>query len=187
MSTAKIDRRIRNTKATLRNTLIDLLQDKPVGRIRVKEICEKAGINRGTFYAHYTDVQDLQEQVFREFLARVGELMDSADALPGSPESIAKLTRILRYAYDNRRLVLTLLGENSSISSHDAILRFLLEKKIFDRFQVPSELESYLYHYTAGGCVSLLLEWMANGSESPETIARLVIQMTAAGLSDFTS
>ena len=193
MPLTKIDRRICNTKALLRSTLIDLMQDKPVGRIRVKEICEKAGINRGTFYAHYKDVQDLQEQIFAEFLERVGDMIESADDAPGSPESVAHLARVLRFIYENRRLVLTLLGENSSISSQDAVQRFmlekneqlLLEKKMFGNFPVPEDLRAYLYSFTAAGCVSLLRQWLTDGAQSADVIAQLIVKLTAGGLSTF--
>lgn len=185
MAGIKLDRRVRNTKALLRGALVDILQDKPVGRIHVNEICAKAGVNRGTFYAHYTDVQDLQEQVFAEFLGKIGELMDSSSPTPGSPESIVKLTRILRFVYDNRRLALALLGENSSIGSQEAVLRFIREKQVFAHFPVPPEQEAFLYRFTAAGCLSVLREWMAHGTESPETISRLLMQTLCTGMSNF--
>ena len=50
------DRRVRKTRALLRQGLIGLMREKSVQDITVKELCEACDINRGTFYLHYTDV-----------------------------------------------------------------------------------------------------------------------------------
>ena len=52
------DARVRYTKMMIRNSLLELLSTKPIAKITVTEICERAGINRATFYAHYTDPTD---------------------------------------------------------------------------------------------------------------------------------
>lgn len=62
------DQRVRLTKMLLRRALTELLKQKPVQSISVKELCEKAGIHRGTFYAHYTDIFDLLAQVEEEMM-----------------------------------------------------------------------------------------------------------------------
>ena len=57
------DRRIRKTRAVLKSSLLSLMKEKSVKHITVKELCDKADINRGTFYLHYTDVFDMLEQI----------------------------------------------------------------------------------------------------------------------------
>lgn len=56
---AKSDQRTRLTKMLIRKAFTELLREKPVQNITVKELCQTAGINRGTFYSHYTDIYDL--------------------------------------------------------------------------------------------------------------------------------
>ena len=56
MPEKKQDARVRYTKMMIRNSLLELLRTKPIAKITVTEICEMAGINRATFYAHYSDV-----------------------------------------------------------------------------------------------------------------------------------
>ena len=53
------DHRTRVTKMLIRKAFTSLLSQKPIQSISVKELCELAGINRGTFYSHYTDIYDL--------------------------------------------------------------------------------------------------------------------------------
>ena len=66
MKEEKKDRRIRYTKAALRQSLLELLEEKPLSGISVKAICERADINRSTFYDHYTDQYDLLHQLEQE-------------------------------------------------------------------------------------------------------------------------
>lgn len=61
MSKKKEDRRVKFTKMFLKESLIDLLEEKSIFKITIKEICEKADINRATFYAHYSDQYNLLE------------------------------------------------------------------------------------------------------------------------------
>ena len=64
------DHRTRVTKMLIRRAFTDLLRVKPVQSISIKELCEKAGVNRGTFYAHYASVHDLLMQMEDECSAR---------------------------------------------------------------------------------------------------------------------
>ena len=63
----KQDHRIRLTKLLLREAFLDLLVEKPVAKITVKELCEQANVNRATFYAHYRDLFDLHEEIDAHF------------------------------------------------------------------------------------------------------------------------
>lgn len=61
----KNNQRARGTKESIIRAVFEtmVLEKKPVGKITVREICEKADINRSTFYAHFLDVYDVMEQV----------------------------------------------------------------------------------------------------------------------------
>ena len=59
MAKKENDLRVRVTNMLIRRAFMELLKQKPLQNISIKELCEKAEINRGTFYAHYTDVYDL--------------------------------------------------------------------------------------------------------------------------------
>ena len=51
----KDDRRVKYSKMVIKDSFIQLLKEKPITKITIKEICALADINRATFYAHYTD------------------------------------------------------------------------------------------------------------------------------------
>ncbi|MCM3024665.1 TetR/AcrR family transcriptional regulator [Bacillus ginsengihumi] len=66
---SQIDLRIVKTKEALHNTLLELLNEKALEDISISEICRKAKINRGTFYLHYNQIEDLFEEYFKEITA----------------------------------------------------------------------------------------------------------------------
>lgn len=48
-----------NTAARMDEAFLALLEQKDFAYITVKELCQKAGVNRSTFYLHYETVGDL--------------------------------------------------------------------------------------------------------------------------------
>ena len=59
----KTDARIRYTQSVLKQALLSFLKEKPINKITVKEVCERAGLNRATFYARYSDCFALLEGI----------------------------------------------------------------------------------------------------------------------------
>ena len=83
MKTPALDQRVRVTRMLIRRSFLELLKQKPIQNISVREICEAAGINRGTFYSHYTDIYDLQhkieDEMLRDFENALSPLLSEAD------------------------------------------------------------------------------------------------------------
>ena len=57
------DLRVRRTKESIINAFIELRAKKPLEKITVKELADLAYINKATFYTHYHDIYDLEEQL----------------------------------------------------------------------------------------------------------------------------
>ena len=51
-----------STAVKMNEALIECLEKKDFEYITVKEICEKAGVNRSTFYLHYETITDLLKE-----------------------------------------------------------------------------------------------------------------------------
>lgn len=70
----KDNSRSRETDRRIIEAVYALLdKKKSIAKITVREVCELAGINRSTFYAHYVDVYDLLEKVEKEMERRMTE------------------------------------------------------------------------------------------------------------------
>ena len=68
MHADRSDRRTRYTQMVLKKSLIEWMEQKPLAKITIKELCERADINRCTFYAHYRDQYDLLQQIEDEII-----------------------------------------------------------------------------------------------------------------------
>ena len=73
-----MDRRIAKTERAIQEAFLAQRAEKPLEKIRVRELCEAAQIHKSTFYAHYPDVyalaQTMENQLVEEILARVGPI-----------------------------------------------------------------------------------------------------------------
>ena len=74
--TQKTDRRTRYTRQTIKDILLEELKSKPYGKITVTELCKKAELNRGTFYLHYYDIDDVLNDIFEDFLTDTSSVLD---------------------------------------------------------------------------------------------------------------
>ncbi|WP_246566965.1 TetR/AcrR family transcriptional regulator [Mammaliicoccus lentus] len=63
------DRRVRKSKAAIKKAFIQLLEDSQIERITIRQISDKADINRGTFYLNYDDKYALLEEMEDEQIA----------------------------------------------------------------------------------------------------------------------
>lgn len=63
MNGEKKDLRYSRTDRLLQEAFLELLKVKSVNRISIRDLTERAGINRCTFYHHYQDIYDLLEQI----------------------------------------------------------------------------------------------------------------------------
>ena len=69
------------TKRAIQNAFLELLNEKPFGKITVKDISEKCGINQNTFYYHYQDTFTLLEEIFQLDFDQIVELYPKLNSL----------------------------------------------------------------------------------------------------------
>jgi len=54
------------TRKAIMETFTELLEDRPLSEITIKDIVETCGINRNTFYYHFQDMPALIEEIVKE-------------------------------------------------------------------------------------------------------------------------
>jgi len=86
----KLDPRIKRTRQLLQQALSDLMREKSFEAITVKEIAERATLNRVTFYAHFQDKYALLEYTIRQMI-RQRLRSQVPEGAPYSPQNLARL------------------------------------------------------------------------------------------------
>ena len=90
-------RRTRYTRRAMQDALIELLRDQPLGSITVKALCERADVNRSTFYAHYASIEELLHDIEDETMAWVTTALEQLLAQPDSAGIEHVIERICQY------------------------------------------------------------------------------------------
>ena len=75
------DSRIIQTKRAIKAEIINLLRQYPLNKITVKMLCDKAEINRATFYRYYEDVYDLYDKIKAQFIDEIFAVFQDANLL----------------------------------------------------------------------------------------------------------
>ena len=79
MKKAGTHRKVKYTKMVIKESLFELLESNNLQQITVKRLCELADINRGTFYAHYSDINDLVKQLETELAEKSKQMINFDD------------------------------------------------------------------------------------------------------------
>ena len=82
----KHDLRYIKTEKAIRKTFHELLQEKEISRITVKELTERAEINKTTFYAHYETLPDLVNTLEAENIDYIINNLDQVQLLYTNPD-----------------------------------------------------------------------------------------------------
>ena len=115
MAQEKMDRRVRRTKTLLLQGLIQLMDEKDVKDISVKELSDLADINRGTFYLHYSDVYDMLGQIEESLFQEFNDILERDLAINGIGPVISKpvLLDLFIFLDRNRALARALINSPS--------------------------------------------------------------------------
>ena len=183
----KNDRRVRYTKSALKQSLLELMRDKPIEKITVKDICEKADINRGTFYAHYSDPYDLLAQIEDELMS---EILKSVETSLQAEDISVLLSDIFESIEKNRDLCSVLFSEYGDKAFLKRVI-FIARDRSIDEWKriIPSakkEQLAMLYMFYANGCIAIIEHWVQNGmQESPMELTTFIEKISTNGLGAF--
>lgn len=178
------------TAARMDRAFLELIEKKSFEYITVKEICEKAGVNRSTFYLHYETIADLLEesaqQIIDEFVAYMNydtaEFIGKLQSCPLeelyliTPEY---LTPYLTYIKEHRRIFCAMVEQAAALRmdrAYQGLYRHVL-MPILNRYQVPPEDQTYMLRFFIGGLMEIISEWLRRDCEdSIEHMAALMQQ-----------
>ena len=81
-----MDLRIQKTLRNIRKAFIELAKEKPIDSITVKELCERALINKATFYLHFENLNELITIFEDEYVKDITGEIDFAKLFFTNPE-----------------------------------------------------------------------------------------------------
>lgn len=154
-----MDKRIVRTKLSVFNAVFDLATVKELDRITVVELCEKAGINKSTFYLHYRSINDCFQQCFDLFIEKILEFGKDIDYTQMSVAPEETVERILDATESNMFYV----DKFKKSVIYDAAIKNVKERFVSEICKSNHINVNDNYHEVAkivflvGGCADLLL------------------------------
>ncbi|MDD2220747.1 MAG: TetR/AcrR family transcriptional regulator [Clostridia bacterium] len=154
------------TKYFLQEALISLCEQKPIDQIRIQELSELAGYNRGTFYLYYQDIYDLREQIEENLIT-----FFKNNALPLihsliTGDSIQNFANRLQYLEQNRRRLGVMLSDNGDPAFTKKLID-LAKNFITQTMNLPADNKKcqYALEYIAYAHISIIREWLVGKIE----------------------
>jgi AcrR family transcriptional regulator len=172
------DHRTRVTRMLLRSAFMTLLKEKPIENITIRQLCDLAGLNRGTFYVYYRDIYDMrskiEQEMFDEFKQAMAPLLDTASQT-SSKDYILGIFNCLRSNADLCTVTLGKYGDKAFMLRLMDLGRdyyFQSYRKHFEH--VGAQDLEYYYAFASAGCIGMLHKWLDDGMPLADTqIARL--------------
>lgn len=167
------NQRIRLSKAMLKAALIELLSQKTIEKITIHELCQKAQINRTTFYKYYGSQYDLLEDIENDFFADLEKYL-----LADQESELDALQCVLEYLDSEREKCLILTNSVSDqifatkLFGLSAVAT-LLGKHIDSSYSLADK--KYISLFICHGAYAIIRKWLGDDNrESPAEIAALI-------------
>lgn len=125
-----MDLRIEKTRQSIVNAFIALRSKKALEKITVKELCEKALVNKSTFYSHYMDIYDLSDSIETEVVTSILDSLAHPEYLFEKPGAF---TQELFLAYLSRDSLIQTLFSGSRSGHLIQKIEAGIKKLIFDQ------------------------------------------------------
>ena len=157
------------TKEIIAKTFTELLDEKPMSKITVKDIVERCGVNRNTFYYHFKDIYDLVEWACLE---------ESTRALQGKKTYSTwqeGLLQIFEAVYENKAFIMNAYNSLSREQienflfrlTHDLIMGVVEERSVGT--SITEAQKNFIADFYKYSFVGIMLDWIRQGMKADYT------------------
>ena len=180
MNGSKSQSKYYSTACLMDEALIALLEKKSYEFITVKEICEKAGVNRSTFYLHYETMEDLLSECIEYVGRKIGEKYKAESVINKSLISTCPKEELLLFTpkyllpyldfiKENQKVHLAAVLQPKAMKSNEIAnhLRTELFYPILVRFGIPRDEIEYRMTFYLNGVSAVITEWIKRGCKEP--------------------
>lgn len=182
----KEDLRVKRTKILIKKSFIELAKNTEYQKISIKNLCDKAMINRNTFYLHYQNKDDLVKEMINEtidkykgvFIPLVAQFfLDIKNKdLDGFASHIKQL---LGYLFDDIELYKIILTDDY-LTGYFRSVEQVYEKSIIGYLNITSPKAKLIFRYMMSGCGGVLRDLLEkkllNIDEASVVLAKLALE-----------
>ena len=169
------------TRANLRQAFWELYREQPVEKISVRQITDRAGYNRATFYLYYHDVYEPLEEIEEAVLGNIERLVNERLLKGDKLDFSQHMGLILRLAQRSREYTRVLLGTHGDPAFSQRLKQII--SPLVDRFFLPSvELDEQarrmVREFYLSGILATIRTWTSEENPMPiEQLIQLVVRI----------
>jgi AcrR family transcriptional regulator len=160
------DLRVRRTLTAVRKAFNELVLARNYNEISITDLTEKAGINRKTFYLHYSSLEDLvaeiEEEMSKEILENIGEYAMNLD-LSGC------ITYFYKYLESCSKVQKKLMCDPHYDFFYNDVTDMVLNSDEFAKFFSMTKYPSIVRSYTKA-ITAIYKDWLNNGKDTDFTV-----------------
>lgn len=184
-SVKKTDLRVVKTKKAILKAFAELLSEKNIDDITVKELSERAMINRKTFYNYYKGVYqivaEIEDEVVRAFDSAVKGI-DLKKQMKDPCVIFEKLTAIINSNIDFYGALLRMNGNINLVYKIKELLKVKAKEGFASQIEIENDKLEIMMEYALSGMISVYQNWYNSGKkQSLEEISNIVSRMCFTG------
>lgn len=179
-----LDRRAKYTRNAIKNTLLELMQKKAYKKITVTEICKSCEINRGTFYLHYYDLDDVLDDILSDIFSNATAMTDHV-LCPRHERCTYPLCELAQTNPTYRPLF---FDETASARIMDMVVKTYEESfitKLMHSSRLTFEQAEALLYFQTNGCLAINRMMLKNNCTDWRKIQGTIDRFLKAGLEEF--
>ena len=171
------------TKQNIIDSFWDLYCEKRIERITLKEITNKAGYNRGTFYEYFTDVYDVLDVIENSLIPSLHELppVSTPTVTIGMPLDV-----FLIIWEQNAKYYSVLLGDKGDPAFASKLknsIKPTIMKVLEDKSNIDKRELDYILEYTLSAMVGVMSYWFRKeDAPSRDDLFRLIHKLMEDGI-----
>ena len=184
----KTDHRIIKTKRAIYRAMTQLIAEKDITEISVKEISELADINRKTFYNYYSSIYQLEEELENEIVAYFADLIKSIDFYQALANPAIVFDKLHETILQHAEFADVLFSSKSNYSLVNKVLNKLIEMTsdaAVENFSSNPVKTEYITRFIFAGEISAYQAWYNSDRKVPlREISQTIEALCTKGLDE---
>lgn len=185
------DRRVARTKKAIRIALAELLSEKDINSITIKDISEKANINRKTFYNYYSGIHQVVDEIEDSVIVSLESTLNDVDIYEAINDPLIVFDRLTSVINSDFEFYSHLMKMSSNVSLATKIVDLLKEKtkeKLKKQIDIPEEDLRMIIDYSTSGMIRVYQIWFnSNRAISIDKLSSSLGNLMFNGIGGFIS
>ncbi|WP_145147787.1 TetR/AcrR family transcriptional regulator [Paenibacillus xylanexedens] len=166
----KLDRRVIKSQDAIKKAVLELMAEKIFEEITIRDISDRANVNRGTIYLHYMDKYDLLDKIIEEHIGNLRDLCHAASEMSFQEGNYVWF----EYFANNHLFFSTMLNTKSATYFHSRFIDLIVQEYKIEVDTTEGKNkgmdDEVILQFLAAAVVGSVEWWFKNGMTIPPRV-----------------